>query len=106
QAGEIIGFTITGGTIRTASGSTRVEMNGGSNTLDVYTSNNIRTSVGAGTFTFYNTSGNSVASIYGDSSDLGSRSLLITGSVSSSNIFLQSGSSGDIRLSVGGLKLT
>lgn len=70
-AGSISGVTVTGGTVRTSSGSTRVEMNGADNTIYHYQSGVLRTSMGDGYIAFYRPSdGISSGAIYGSSTSL------------------------------------
>lgn len=62
-AGNLIGVTVTGGTIRTASSGTRVQMTGASNRLDVYSGSTRRMSLDADSLEFYNSSGSKTADI-------------------------------------------
>lgn len=78
-AGEIQGFTVTGGTVRTASSGTRVEMSGANNRLDVYSGSTRRMSLDGDSLEFYNSSGVKTAEM---SSNDG-YSLLVDGSGSS-----------------------
>ncbi|PIR59562.1 MAG: hypothetical protein COU68_04915 [Candidatus Pacebacteria bacterium CG10_big_fil_rev_8_21_14_0_10_45_6] len=70
-AGSITGITITGGTVRTSSGSTRVEMNGTDNSIYHYQSGVLRTAIGDGIIAFFRPSdGVSSGSVYGSSTSL------------------------------------
>lgn len=75
-AGEIVGFTVTGGTVRTSSGSTRVEMSGSNNRLDIYASGTRRMSLDGDSIEFYNSSGTKTAEMNANSG----YALLIDGS--------------------------
>jgi len=56
-SGTIEASTITGGTVRTSSGTTRVEMNGASNFLSVFTSSTERIRLAGSLLTFFTSGG-------------------------------------------------
>jgi len=67
-AGNINGLTITGGTVRTSSTGTRIEMNGGANAFQVYSSSVLRAAFAGTTLNFYNSGGSAVGGIFVDGS--------------------------------------
>ena len=92
-AGEIVGFTVTGGIVRTASSGTRVELS--SNQIAIYNGSTLRAIGYQSGWTYYNTSGATVADIFADTSSYGSKSLFITASgVAGGNLIHQTNSSG------------
>lgn len=64
NAGSINGITITGGTVRTSSSSTRVEMNGSANRLEVYQSGALRVSIANDTISLRNSGGSIVGNLF------------------------------------------
>lgn len=102
-AGSINGLTITGGTIRTSSSGTRVELNGSANEIRIYSGSDLRAVGFDEGWTWYNSSGNQVGTVYAGTSSLsGSRTLLISTSASSTgSIQLGAGSSGYVTMAIG-----
>lgn len=62
-AGNLVGITVTGGTVRTASSGTRVQMTGASASLEVYSGSTKRMQLNADTLSFYNSGGSETATI-------------------------------------------
>lgn len=94
-AGAIDGITITGSLLRTSSSSTRVQLNNSTNAMEIYSSGTLRAIGYDQGWTYYNSSGSTVADIYAGTTTYGTRSLLITASSSSSgSIYMATGSSG------------
>jgi len=94
-AGAIDGITITGSLLRTSSSSTRVQLNNSSNAMEIYSSGTLRAIGYDQGWTYYNSSGSTVADIYAGTTTYGTRSLLITASGSSSgSLYMATGSSG------------
>lgn len=92
--------TVTGGTVRTSSGSTRVELNGANNDIRIYSSSVLRSRGYQQGFEFYNESGTLVGEIYASNS-LG---FLIAGDLSSGNsIYYGTGSAGEHSFHVGSI---
>lgn len=64
-SGTITSSTITGGTVRTSSGTTRVEMNGSDNAIYHYNSGVKRTQIKDSGISFFNSSGTLAGIVYG-----------------------------------------
>jgi hypothetical protein len=62
-AGNLVGVTVTGGTVRTAASGARVQMKGSSNTLEIYDTSRKRMELDGDSLYFYNSSGVNTASL-------------------------------------------
>lgn len=98
NAGTIDGITITGGTIRTASSGTRVELSGSANEINIYSGSTRRARGNGQGWDYYNPSGSLVGSIYADSSN---NFLLYAADISSGKLFYGAGSSGSHSMHIG-----
>jgi hypothetical protein len=98
--GSITAGTVTGALIRTSAGGTRVVMDGAANEFQIWLSGTLRAQGFDAGWTYYNSSGNSVATIYADSSVYGV-SFRIRGNSNSSNVLISPGSSGSVAFTGG-----
>lgn len=84
--GSITGLTLTGGIVRTASSGSRAQLNGATNSLQVYNGSTMRMQLAGEVLLFYNSSGTTTGSLYA-----GATGMLI--SADSGNLVLSTASS-------------
>lgn len=96
-AGSITGVTITGGTVRTASSGTRVQMDSGSNELQIYSGSTKRARGYDQGWDYYNSSGTLKGSIYVSSNDM----LIAADITSTGKLYFGAGSSGSHSFHIG-----
>lgn len=96
-AGNINGLTITGGTVRTASSGTRVQMDSGSNELQIYSGSTKRARGYDQGWDWYNSSGTLKGSIYVSSNDM----LIAADITSTGKMYYGAGSSGSHSFHIG-----
>lgn len=96
-SGAINGLTITGGTVRTASSGTRVQMDSGSNELQIYSGSTKRARGYDQGWDWYNSSGTLKGSIYVSSNDM----LIAADLTSTGKLYYGVGSSGTHSFHVG-----
>lgn len=101
--GSITAGTVTGALLQTAASGSRVEIKGSTNEINIYDASTRRARGYQSGWSFYNTSGTTVADIYAGTTALGANSLLLTASATATgSLYLNAGSSGTVGLFIDG----